>query len=141
MSQGANYELRHEVAWDNARRFGAAVAQTIIDAHQGRDTYYNVNFPYCLPAEVTGVRAVPLQRFSRSPFRYYPSQNAGKFYVAIPVSNGLADYDEYYEIDQPTFERYRANLDSAKEFVERCRARQEDSRLILKPGSRRGTPV
>jgi 5'-nucleotidase len=33
---------------------------------------------------VTGVRVVPHQRFSRSPFRYYPSQNAGKFFVAIP---------------------------------------------------------
>jgi hypothetical protein len=68
-------------------------------------------------------------------------EQSGKFYVAIPVSNGVADYDEYYEIDQPTFERYRADLDSAKEFVERCRNRQEDARLILKPGSRRGTPV
>ena len=25
-----------------------------------------------------------MQRFSRSPFRYYPSDNAGKFFVAIP---------------------------------------------------------
>jgi 5'-nucleotidase len=84
MSQAANYELRHEVVWDNARRFGATVAQKIIEAHRGRDHFYNVNFPFCTPEQVTGVRVVPHQRFSRSPFRYYPSQNAGKFFVAIP---------------------------------------------------------
>ena len=84
MSQGANYEQSREVAWDNARQLGASVAVAIIAAHQGRDTYYNVNFPYCAPEAVTGSRVVPHQRFSRSPFRYYPSQNAGKFFVAIP---------------------------------------------------------
>lgn len=68
-------------------------------------------------------------------------EQSGKFYVSIPVSNGMADYNEYYEIDQTAFERYRANLDSALEFVERCRNRQEDDRLFLKPGSRRGTPI
>jgi len=84
MSQGANYEQRKEVVWDNARTYGAAVVQKIIDAHQGRDTFYNVNFPFCTMPEVTGIRVVPHQRFSRSPFRYYPSQNKGKFFVAIP---------------------------------------------------------
>ena len=84
ISQGANYELRHEVVWDNARQFGAAVVEKLVEAHRGRDTFYNVNLPFCTPAEVTGLRIVPHQRFSRSPFRYYPSQNAGKFFVAIP---------------------------------------------------------
>jgi 5'-nucleotidase len=84
MSQGSNYERRHEIAWDNARRFGASVAQQLIDAHSGRDTFYNVNFPFCAPEAVSGIRAVPHQRFSRSPFRHYPSQNAGKFFIAIP---------------------------------------------------------
>jgi 5'-nucleotidase len=84
LSQGANYEQSHEIAWDNAERFGAAVVQKIADAHVGRDHYYNVNFPYCAPAEVSGIRVVPHQRFSRSPFRYYPSQNEGKFFIAIP---------------------------------------------------------
>jgi len=84
MSQGTNYERRLEVAWDNARRYGAAVVRQIVAAHQGRDTYYNVNFPFGAPEAVTGIRVVPHQRFSRSPFRYYPSHNAGKFFVAIP---------------------------------------------------------
>jgi hypothetical protein len=68
-------------------------------------------------------------------------EDSGKYYVSIPVSNGMVDYEEYYEIDKPTFERYRADLDSARDFVERARKRQEDERLIVKPGSNRGTAV
>jgi hypothetical protein len=68
-------------------------------------------------------------------------QDSGKHYVSIPVSNGLVDYEEYYEIDQPTFEGYVADPSSALEFVKRCRNREMDDRLIVKPGSKRGTAV
>ena len=34
-------------------------------------------------AEVSGVEVVPHQRFATSPFEYYPSDNAGKHFVAI----------------------------------------------------------
>jgi 5'-nucleotidase len=85
MSQAVNYEHgHHDVSWDNARRYGAEVVRAIIAIAQGRDIFYNVNFPFCAPDEVSGIRVVPHQRFSRSPFRYYPSQNEGKFFVAIP---------------------------------------------------------
>jgi 5'-nucleotidase len=84
MSQGSNYEKTREIAWDNAKAYGAEVIRKIVAAHAGRDTFYNVNFPFCLPDAVTGIRAVPHQRFSRSPFRYYPSQNDGRFFVAVP---------------------------------------------------------
>ena len=46
--------------------------------------WFNVNFPFCAPEEVDGVRVVPAQRFARSPMRYYPSDNPGKFFIAIP---------------------------------------------------------
>ncbi len=68
-------------------------------------------------------------------------EDSGKHYVSIPVSNGLVDYEEYYEIDQPTFERYRADLGSARDFVTRCRKREMDDRLIMKPGKNRGTAI
>jgi hypothetical protein len=68
-------------------------------------------------------------------------EESGKYYVSIPVSNGMVDYEEYYEIDKPTFERYRVDLGSARDLVERARKRQEDDRLIVKPGSHRGTAV
>lgn len=84
MSQGFNYENGPEVDWANARSHGIAVARALIAAAMGRDHYYNVNFPFCDPGTTKGIAVVPHQRFSRSPFRYYPSDNAGKFFVAIP---------------------------------------------------------
>lgn len=84
MSQGINYENGREVDWRNARDHGAAVVRALLGAGIGRDNYYNVNFPFCDPATTRGIAVVPHQRFSRSPFRHYPSDNAGKFFVAIP---------------------------------------------------------
>ena len=67
--------------------------------------------------------------------------NSGKYYISIPASNGIVEYEEYYEIDQAMFERFRADLDSALPFVIRCRNRQEDPRLMYQPSTRRGTPT
>jgi 5'-nucleotidase len=84
MSQSIDFEEGGEIQWDNATTHGAATVRAILAAHTGEDIYYNVNFPACPPDEVTGISVVPHQRFSRSPFGYYASQNAGKFFVAIP---------------------------------------------------------
>ena len=51
MSQGANYEQRKEVIWDNARAHAAPPSSRRSSTPtQGRDTFYNVNFPFCAPA-------------------------------------------------------------------------------------------
>lgn len=84
MSQGVDYAVSRDVDWSNARTHGLAAARAIIAAADGREHYYNVNFPFCDPAVTKGIAVVPMQRFSRSPFHYYPSDNAGKFFVAIP---------------------------------------------------------
>ena len=68
-------------------------------------------------------------------------ETTGKFYLSIPVSNGLVDYEEYYELDRAAYERYLADPKAALPFVQRCRAREEDARLIVKPGSNRGAAV
>ncbi len=68
-------------------------------------------------------------------------ETTGKFYLSIPVSNGLVDYEEYYELDRATYDRYHADPKGALAFVARCRAREEDARLIVKPGSNRGTAI
>lgn len=65
---------------------------------------------------------------------------SGRFYVSIPVSNGLVDYEEYYEIDADAFALYCKEPKAALGFVERCRRREEDRRLIYQPGARRGSP-
>ena len=97
MSQGINYDVSREVDWANARVHGLATARAIIGAVDGRGHYYNVNFPFCDPASTKGIAVVPLQRFSISPFRHYPSDNDGKFFVAIPETPLPLDPEADYE--------------------------------------------
>jgi len=98
MSQGINYEFGREVDWSNSIQHGVAVARSIIAAAQGREHYYNVNFPFCPPDTTKGIAVVPHQRFSRSPFRYYPSDNDGKFFIAIPETPTPLDRNADFEI-------------------------------------------
>jgi 5'-nucleotidase len=84
MSQGVDYERQVGVEWAPACAFGAEVVRGILETGKGQGAWFNVNFPFCPPAEIEGVRVVPTQRFSRSPMRYFPSENPGKFFIAIP---------------------------------------------------------
>ena len=97
VSQGMDYERGREVDWRNARRYGAAVIRSIISAAEGRDHYYNVNLPFCDPDKVAGIALVPHQRFARSPFRYYGSDNPGKFFIAIPETPRPLDPEADFE--------------------------------------------
>jgi 5'-nucleotidase len=83
LSQGIDYANGIEIDWSVSRQFGARVIEAIRRTAD-RGSWLNVNFPYCATDKVSGVRAVPIQRFHRSPMRYYPSDNAGKFFIAIP---------------------------------------------------------
>ncbi|BCI83048.1 hypothetical protein MTY66_46730 [Mycolicibacterium sp. TY66] len=67
--------------------------------------------------------------------------NSGRLYVSIPVSNGVVDYEEYYEISAEQSDVFLADRIAAIEFVEACRRREHDDLLVLKPGTNRGTPV
>jgi 5'-nucleotidase len=98
LSQGINYEVSQDVDWSNSRHHGEAVVRAVIAAAQGRNHYYNVNFPFCDPALTQGIAVVPHQRFSRSPFRYYQSDNAGKFFVAIPETPLPLDCDSDFQV-------------------------------------------
>lgn len=98
MSQGIDYATSREVDWSNARQHGAAAARAVIAAAHGRDNYYNINFPTCAPSETRGLAVVHHQRFARSPFRHYPSDNAGKFFVAIPETPKPLDPDADFEV-------------------------------------------
>lgn len=98
MSQSMDYEVTHTPDWANASRFGAEVVDAILGAHGGDDVYYNVNFPFCGVTEVTGISAVAQQRFSRSPIRYYGSDNPGKFFMAIPETPLPLDPEADFEV-------------------------------------------
>jgi hypothetical protein len=66
---------------------------------------------------------------------------SGRYYASIPVSNGIVDYEEYYEITPEQFQLFSSDPNAAIEFVESCRRHECDDLLIQKPGSNRGTPV
>lgn len=68
-------------------------------------------------------------------------QDSGRFYVSIPVSNGMADYEEYYEIDLATFDLFKCDPYAALPFIMRCRKRELDELLIVPPGTNRGTAI
>lgn len=66
---------------------------------------------------------------------------SGRRYTSIPVSNGIVDYEEYYEITPDQYQTFLSDRDAAVEFVESCRRHEHDDLLIQKPGNNRGTPV
>ena len=67
-------------------------------------------------------------------------QTTGGYYLSIPVSNRMVDYEEYYRISDEQFQAFQADGAAARVFAEQCRKRRHDDLLILKPGSDRGKP-
>lgn len=99
MSQSVDYEAQSELVWDVARQFGAQVVRAILASKPDGQAYFNVNYPFCAPADVAGIRVVPYQRFSRSPMRYYPSDTGGgKFFIAIPETPKPLDDDRDFKL-------------------------------------------
>ncbi len=67
-------------------------------------------------------------------------ETTGSYYLSIPVSNRMVDYEEYYQISDQQFQAFEADRAAAQVFADQCRKRRHDDRLILKPGSDRGEP-
>ncbi|OZB86112.1 hypothetical protein [Microbacterium sp. 13-71-7] len=68
-------------------------------------------------------------------------EDTGQRFMSIPVSNGLVDYEEFYALSRVEYEGLLADPKEAARFAEQCRRREQDERLIQKPGWNRGTPV
>ena len=66
---------------------------------------------------------------------------SGRFYASIPVSNGIVDYEEYYELTPDQYHEFLRDSPAAIKFVEACRRREHDDLLLQRPGNNRGTPV
>jgi hypothetical protein len=64
--------------------------------------------------------------------------DSGQHYVSFPVSANAIAYSEYYAISPNDYEQYLASPESALAFVNECRRREHDRRLLLKPGWNRG---
>jgi hypothetical protein len=68
-------------------------------------------------------------------------EDSGTPYASFPVSNGIADYEEYYALTREQYQAFLADPASALSFVEEARAHRHDDLLLQKPGGSRGTPV
>lgn len=68
-------------------------------------------------------------------------ETMGRYYISIPVSNAYVDYEEYYEIELSQYQNCPANFSELRGLAEKCRARKNDSRLIVQPGRLRGHPA
>jgi hypothetical protein len=66
---------------------------------------------------------------------------SGRYYASIPVSNGIVDYEEYYELTRDQYDEFLHSSAAAIEFIKPCRRREHDDLLLQRPGKNRGTPV
>lgn len=66
---------------------------------------------------------------------------SGRYYASIPVSNGIVDYEEYYELTPDQYHAFLRDSAAAIQFVEAYRRHEHDDLLLQQPGSNRGTPV
>lgn len=85
----------------------------------------------------------PRDKFSSRQHRYSlgVDEVSGRHFASLPVSNGVADYEEYYGLSDAQYARFLANPREAVEFIDECRLRQHDDLLMQQPGWNRGTPV
>jgi len=79
--------------------------------------------------------------FKKDRFSIGQETDSKKYYLSIPVSNGLVEYEEYYELTKEEFDRFSNGVAEMRRFAEQCRLRKADDRLIMKPGSKRGSPI
>lgn len=70
----------------------------------------------------------------------YDTQTKTNF-LSIPVANRMVDYDECYSLRDQEMKLYQSDETCALNFADECRNRLHDDRLILPPGSDRGSAV
>ncbi|KHK97187.1 hypothetical protein LK09_13085 [Microbacterium mangrovi] len=58
----------------------------------------------------------------------------------IPVTSGVADYNEYYTLTPDQYERFGSDETAAAAFADECRRREHDDCLLEQPGWNRGAP-
>lgn len=66
--------------------------------------------------------------------------DSGRHYLAIPVSNQIVDYNEYYTLSAEEYVDLSNDVSLAVDFADTCRRRERDDRLFMKPGVDREVP-
>lgn len=68
-------------------------------------------------------------------------EESGRYFLSFPVtSTRFADDEEFYEISMEEYKSFSENLNNGVELLNRCKQRQEDSRLFSPPADPRGEP-
>jgi hypothetical protein len=68
-------------------------------------------------------------------------EDGGTYFLSIPVTNGIVDYEEYYRLSDSEYSKLMDNQEKAQAFAEQCRKQEHDERLLQKPGWNRGKPI
>lgn len=66
-------------------------------------------------------------------------RDTGRGLFNIPVSNGATEYREYYRVSEDELQLLRRHPEIGTAFARCCGRREMDDRLVLEPGSNRGT--
>jgi hypothetical protein len=68
-------------------------------------------------------------------------EESGKHYLSFPATNGMIDYEEYYEITKEEFDKFiTTGLAETRGLVDSCRSRNSEDRLLYQPSKKRGSP-
>lgn len=65
-------------------------------------------------------------------------EESGRYYLSIPVSNNFVDYEEFYVLETEQFDSYLHDMSKTLTFVKKCRNREMDNLILIKPGKNRG---
>lgn len=59
----------------------------------------------------------------------------GRRYISVSVSQGFADYEEFFEISDEEFDRLLDDPEGGQDLARRCRSGEENARLFRRPGA------
>lgn len=102
------------------------------------DAYTTSSLSYAKSSSVPRPRDAisPTRRSSRG-----VETSTGRCYVSFPVSSGVVDYEEYYEITAQQHRDFIEDHEVAVAFIQSCRRRERDESLMHRPGWNRGIPT
>ncbi len=132
--EAAAFAVRIEHGLAEERHMTAALSTDLKDGSPGELVMHEEGFPWL------SLEAETILHLAKKAPRYtlHRDGRSGQAIFTIPVSNRMADYEEYYRINEAELALLLAHPKIAAAFAECCGHRQMDDRLVLKPGTDRG---
>ncbi len=107
-----------------------------VDGTQGRNKYGKS--PKGITYATDGMTFRTLVAFKSHWFVLGIETHSGQHYLAIPVSNRVISYEEYYRLDNAQYQAFKTDVDLGMAFADKCRNREMDHLLILPAIADRG---